>query len=82
MPVRRTSEPEARTDKRVLTASEPAAQRRPDYVVQVSEPPVEREIRSAVVAMPLARQQSAPQNLGFAGSFIRPLGARFTRLGE
>lgn len=82
VPIRRASDADAKTDKRALTASAPAAEQRPDYVVQVSEPPVEREVKRSVIAMPLAQQPSAPSSLGFAGSFIRPLGARFTRLGE
>lgn len=61
--------------------SHPAAEARPAAVPVVAEPPVAREINSAVVAMKLSTNP-APATGGFSGGFIRPLGASFTRTGE
>ncbi|MFY8113804.1 MAG: DUF882 domain-containing protein [Rhabdaerophilum sp.] len=71
------------TNPMAMVAAQPAVETRPSQVVQVAEPPVGRELRSAVTASPLAAvgTVAAPAS-GFSGSFIRPLGASFTRAGE
>ncbi len=71
------------TNPMAMVAAQPAIETRPSQVVQVAEPPVGRELRSAVTASPLAAvgAAAAPAS-GFTGSFIRPLGASFTRSGE
>lgn len=71
------------TNPMAMVAARPAVETRPSQVTQVAEPPVGRELRSAVTASPLAAvgTAAAPAS-GFTGSFIRPLGASFTRAGE
>lgn len=71
------------TNPMAMVAAQPAVEARPSQVTQVAEPPVGRELRSAVTASPLAAvgTVAAPAS-GFTGSFIRPLGASFTRSGE
>lgn len=71
------------TNPNALLATRPEAQTRPARVTAVVEPPVEREVKSGVVAMKFG--QTSPQttgNPGFGGTFIRPLGASFTKAGE
>lgn len=71
------------TNPLAMVAAQPAIETRPSQVTQVAEPPVGRELRSAVTASPLAAvgTVAAPAS-GFTGSFIRPIGASFTRSGE
>ncbi|MCZ8184504.1 MAG: DUF882 domain-containing protein [Beijerinckiaceae bacterium] len=71
------------TNPMAMVMAQPAVETRPSQVIQVAEPPVGRELRSAVTASPLAAvgTAAAPAS-GFTGSFIRPLGASFTRSGE
>ncbi len=65
-------------------APRPAAENRPEQMIAVAEPPVSREIRSGVVAMSFTQPPASggSGSGGFGGSFIRPLGASFTRAGE
>ncbi len=71
------------TNPGALVAARPAAQTRPAQVSAVTEPPVEREVRSSVVAMRFSiAPGGAVAGTGFGGAFIRPLGASFTRAGE
>jgi hypothetical protein len=71
------------TNPLAMVTAQPAADIRPTHVSHVAEPPVGREVRSAVTASPLAAVGAvvAP-SLGFSGSFIRPIGASFTRSGD
>lgn len=71
------------TNPNALLATRPEAQTRPARVTAVVEPPVEREVKSGVVAMKFGQAPTqAAGNPGFGGAFIRPLGASFTKTGE
>ena len=80
----RPSAPPRPTNPNALLATRPEAQTRPATVTAVAEPPVEREVKSGVVAMKFgAALSGAPSGSnGFGGSFVRPLGASFTKTGE
>ena len=80
--VRAQPDPSAKQDQRSLTSAQRAADMRPDYVVNVIEPPVSREINSGVVASRLSKASVPSGGNGFAGNFIRPLGASFTKTGQ
>lgn len=65
-------------------ATRPEAQTRPARVAAVTSPPVVREVKSQVIAMKFSAP-TAVRTTGsgaFGGSFIRPMGASFTRAGE
>ena len=71
------------TNPNALLATRPEAQTRPARVTAVEEPPVEREVKSGVVAMKFGQAPTqAAGSPGFGGAFIRPLGASFTKTGE
>lgn len=80
-PVVAAPAPLRKTNPSVLAAERPEAETRPSRVTAVAEPPVAREVRSGVVAMKF-QQGPAVGISGFGGSFIRPLGASFTKAGE
>lgn len=80
----RVSAPPKATNPNALLATRPEAQTRPRSMTAVAEPPVEREVKSGVVAMKFG---TAPAGVssgsgGFGGAFVRPLGASFTKSGE
>lgn len=83
-PVKRpAAAPPKATNPNALLATQPEAQTRPARVTAVSEPPVEREVRSDVFASKFGFGGSSEKSdQGFAGSFIRPLGNAFTKMGE
>ncbi|KAF0229512.1 MAG: hypothetical protein FD175_1850 [Beijerinckiaceae bacterium] len=83
-PVARAAPKPKATNPNALLATGPEAQMRPRTVTAVAEPPVEREVKSSVVAMKFGATPtgSAAPAAGFGGAFIRPLGASFTRTGE
>jgi uncharacterized protein YcbK (DUF882 family) len=70
------------TNPMALVAEKPAVQTRPAQVTHVAEPPVAREVKSAVTATRFGLAGSEPAAGSFSGSFIRPFGASFTRAGE
>ena len=70
------------TNPMALVAEQPAVQSRPAQVTHVAEPPVAREVKSAVTATRFGLAGSEPAAGSFSGSFIRPFGASFTRAGE
>ncbi|MGL5446478.1 MAG: DUF882 domain-containing protein [Rhabdaerophilum sp.] len=80
--VKTAADAEGKADLTALIEAESARQSRPRAVVNVSQPPVQTEVRREVVAMPLAKKTSASEVGGFAGGFIRPLSPRFTKAGE
>lgn len=74
-------------DLGAIIAAESARSARPHHVVNVAPPAVDNAVRAAVVSQPLSRatrQENAREGApaGFAGSFIRPMGGRFTKAGE
>lgn len=83
-PIKRpAATPPKATNPNALLAAQPEAQTRPARVTAVSEPPVEREVRSDVFASKFGFGASSDKSdSGFAGSFIRPLGNAFTKVGE
>jgi uncharacterized protein YcbK (DUF882 family) len=70
------------TNPMALVTEQPAVQSRPAQVTHVAEPPVAREVKSAVTATRFGLAGSEPAAGSFSGSFIRPFGASFTRAGE
>lgn len=80
--VKSAADAEGKADLTALIEAESARQTRPRAVVNVTPPPVENEVRREVVAMPLAKSAPQAEAGGFAGGFIRPMKARFTKAGE
>lgn len=70
------------TNPMAMVAEQPAALARPAQVNQVAEPPVDREVRSAVTASRFSQGGGQVAAGGFSGSFIRPIGMSFSRSGE
>jgi hypothetical protein len=80
--VKNAVDAEGRADLTALIEAESARHARPRAVVNVTAPPVEKEIRSGVVALPLGKAAPVAETGGFAGRFIRPIAPRFTKAGE
>lgn len=81
--------PNAATPLAAAMTIRPEAQTRPARVAAISQPPVEREVKSRVIALKFTAPQAGGGWAGngsasgvFGGSFIRPMGASFTRAGE
>lgn len=70
------------TNPMALVAERPATEARPAHVTPVAEPPVAREVNSAVTASRFSASGTQVSAGGFSGGFIRQFGASFTRTGE
>jgi uncharacterized protein YcbK (DUF882 family) len=80
--VKTAADAEGKADLTALIESESARLARPRAVVNVTPPPVEKEVRREVVAMKLEKSAPVAEKNSFSGGFIRPISPRFTRAGE